>query len=348
MNYNPKSDKTLLGAIASIEQVQKLETITNKIVSDNIVDVINIELGNNLHSYILQLITNYKHLATFWKLNFSKPQKRKQPDGKIYFLDTNLVTKIFNFDKYRYYLPKKEEIVSFNNDFYGNLKISYRGLSANIALRQNLVSLHSAVIKVNNKIIAITGVSGAGKSTIFKYLLQELHGKLIWDDWGFINPISLDLIIPNEIHNHLKISSVKSLLPNFNDSSGYHTEFYEEGNVFFDNARIMLNLRKHLPYLPNNIGEKLDTLFILTNDKNQNHFIKKIDCGNAKEIFFTSRFSEAYKSKVHYFNGALFLNSSLREQHDILYLKLLKNIKNIVLINNKYINIDFKKLETHL
>jgi len=348
-NYNPTTDKTLLSTFASNSQIEHLEFIKNKVISHNNVKFLDVEIGNKVEPFIIRLISNYQNLNTFWKLNFIESSTKKQPNGTIYFLNTNMVSDILNYERFKYYIPHKNEAISLNNDFYGNLKVTYRGLCANIGLYKNIISLHSAAVKLNTKTVLITGVSGSGKSTIYKYLIRSLKGSFVWDDWGFIDPNSLSIIIPNEIHNHMKIKSLKFLLPFFNDFSDKYTEFYDKNNMFFDSARIMINLRDYIPNVSSSTEKlKLDTLILLSNDINQNHFIKRIDNKEAKKLFFTPIYSKAYESKVHYFDGSLFLNDFLKDKHEILYSLLLDNLKDIIHINNNFTDINFQKLETFL
>lgn len=348
MNYNPITDKTLLSKIASNAQAEQLKNIINSATLNNNLYFADVSIGNSSRSYTLRLVTNYKHLEQFWKLNFREPkfQTDENPDGHIYALNTDRANKLFNYDSQRYFFPTENTVVSFNNDFYGNLKISYRGLVAHIASKDNLVSMHSSAVNVKERTVLVTGISGAGKTTIVKYLLHHLNGKFIWDDWGFVDSNNLEVLTPNEIHNHLKISSLIGLLPLFDGISNRPTEFHEIDNPFFDNSRVMIDLRDHLPFLSTEGKElKVDTLIIITNDRKKKHTVEKINQNIAKQLFFTPVYSTAYQSKIHYFDGSLFLDESLKERYDNLFGTMLSKLTNIIHINNNYTGMAYRKLE---
>ena len=346
MNYNPISADTLLGKLASESDKIFCENIANLLYDKGGVYEANVRIGDDNNSYIIKLITNYKCLYKFWSLNFLAVDNDILPNGKLYFLCTDSL-QIDNIDyRYRYYIPETDEVFVFNNNFYGNLKISYRGLVANIAIKYNILTLHSTALSINNKNIIITGVSGAGKTTLLNNMIINHKAKLIWDDWGFISPFTACISNPNEIFNHLKIKSVMALLPDFKISDEMYTEFYDRLSPFYDEARIMLNISGLLRSLGDPIifNNKLDTLIFITNYTDAPGFIKEIDSEFATSLFSTKFFSKAYNDYVSFFNGALFLDDELKGHYSDLYSEFVKRPIKLLQINNDYKHIDVKKL----
>ena len=80
MNYNPRTDSTLLSAIASDPQADALQRITREASVDPSVEEVDVQIGSEAHSYVLRLVTSNAHLALFWRLNFPQAAKTNGPD----------------------------------------------------------------------------------------------------------------------------------------------------------------------------------------------------------------------------------------------------------------------------
>ena len=348
-NYHSQSPVVLLAAYPESGAALRLRALLEGADSAPEVRPIDVEIGSGPHRYVLRLVTDCEHLARFWTLNFPLHQAQRAPDGVIWFLDRADDPAVAEFLGRRHYLPGIEQIVCFNNDFYRNLKMSFRGLTANLALRDGLVSLHSAAARVGAQSVVITGDSGAGKSTLLKHFLNNLDATLLWDDWGFVDTNTLALCDPNEDHNHMKVSSLMDLVPDFTDTAHCHTECLDPASRFREHARIMVRLKDYLPSAsPEALSSTLDTLVIITNDRHQGHSIQAIDPAKALEVFFTPVQSRAFGCKIRCFNGSLLMPGRLARLHRDLTRRLFERIERILLINNDYSEIDFDRLHALL
>jgi hypothetical protein len=349
-NFNPKSPDVLPAACPDPADAFRLRDLLAGAAARTEARVIDVEIGSRPHVYVVRLVTDCENLARFWTLNFSPHHGHCPPDGIIWFLDDAGDPAATAFHRQRHYLPEIEQIVCFNNDFYRNLKMSYRGLTADLALRDGLVSLHSAAVSVDGKAVVITGDSGAGKSTLLKHILNDLGGTLVWDDWGFVDTRTLALCDPQEDYNHMKLSSLLDLVPDFADASRCHTEFHDQESRFPENARIMVRLADYLPSIPRGQDQPLtlDTLVILKNDRHQGHTIEEIDPATALGVFFTPVQSRAFGYEIRCFNGSLLLAGGLAQRHRELNQRLFDRIESILLINNNYSGMDYDRLDTLL
>ena len=349
-NFNPKSPDVLLAAYPEPGVALRLRGILDGVDSRPEVSVIDVEIGSGPHVYVVRLVTDCENLARCWTLNFPIHQAQHPPHGIIWFLDGVAAPVAAEFRGYRHYLPGIEQIVCFNNDFYRNLKMSYRGLSANLALVDGLVSMHSAAVRVGQRSIVMTGDSGAGKSTLLKHILNDLGGTLIWDDWGFVDTRTLALCDPNEDYNHMKVSSLLDLVPAFADTARCHTEFLDPASRFPEQARIMVRLKDYLPGIPRGQerSSTLNTLVIIKNDRHRGHTIEEIDPARALEVFFTPVPSRAFGYEIRCFNGSLLMPGRLAQRHRELARRLFERLERILLINNDYSGIDYESLNALL
>jgi hypothetical protein len=341
-NYNPINANTLLFECLELEEFQTLRNFClNNTKSISTTDVI---IGDSNYSISVRLLTNYPHLEKFWKLNFKSSESNSTlHDGEIIFFENHnndRVLKKYDFEKYRYYNKDLNSIISLNNDFYGNVKISYRAICANAVIKNDILTLHSGCLRIQNKNIALTGDSGAGKSTLFNLLDKHFDGILIWEDFGFINSTNSQIIVPNEIFNQLNHRTVKSMFPSFEENSEiFYSEFFKKDNPFYKERRLMVDFseyRKTIQNTPINFSTVLDALIIITNDIDLPFSIKRVSADEAIKIFSKLNFSKAHQTNIRYANGSLILSEEQNEIYYQTFLALFKVIKNLIILNNVY------------
>jgi hypothetical protein len=340
-NYNPISANTLLVETLEEEEFRVLrEVCLSNAQSKTATDAV---IGDNEFSLKVQLITNFKHLDLFWKLNFKESEQNSTSiDGEIIFLEidnTNEVIQKYDFQKFRYYNKKFNSIISLNNDFFGNVKISYRAIAANAAIANNVLTLHSGCLNIQGKYVALTGDSGAGKSTIFNLLDSTFDGTLIWEDFGFINAENAHLINPNEIFNQIKYRTLETMLPLFKDLENINTEFFDADNSFYAERRLMINfsdVRKTIQNSNVPLPKVLDALVIITNNSELPFSTTKVSAVKALEVFSKPIFSKAHQEQIKYANGSLVLDDKLSQLHNEKFLQLFKAIKHLIILNNNY------------
>ena len=341
-NYNPSNANTLLVETLELDDFKALrEFCLSNIIKPSTTDVI---IGDSTYKIVVRLITNFPHLETFWKLNFETNKDDNQPiQGEIIFLENHNKSKFsekYNFEKYRYYNKEFNSIISLNNDFYGNVKISYRAITANAIIKDDILTLHSGCLRIQNKNIALTGDSGAGKSTIFDLLDKHFDGILIWEDFGFVDAKNAQLIVPNEIFNQLNHRTVKSMFPTFEDNSeNFDSEFFEKNNAFFHERRLMVDFSEHRKTIQNTkdeINKIIDALIIITNYVDLPFSIKQVKADEAIEVFAKLNYSKAHQAEIRYANGSLILDKAQNQIYYKTFLKLFSGIKNLIILNNNY------------
>lgn len=253
--------------------------------------------------------------------------------------DTNEFLEKYNFQKYRYYSKELNSIISLNNDFYGNVKISYRAICANAAITNNVLTLHSGCLNIQGKNIALTGDSGAGKSTLFDLLDKTFDGTLIWEDFGFVNSNTAELTSPNEIYNQIKNRTLETMFPMFDKTENLYSEFYEETNPYYNERRVMVNFTDYRKTIQNTRFQKpinLDALIIITNNLDFPYSINKVSADTALEIFSKPIFSKAHQENIKYANGSLILDEKLNHLYNEKFRELFIVIKHLFILNNNY------------
>jgi hypothetical protein len=166
---------------------------------------------------VILLRTNSDHLAKFFSMNWPVDTSSRKPDATIIAMKESAETYGFaqEFDGSRWFCSKTRQVLMFGNEFYGNIKITVRGLCSEVTLSEQMF-LHGCSLAVDGRGLVLSGVSGAGKTTITAALRKILgsRAQIVNDDWG---PFSLSygqLQFTGEPYLHMKYPSVQALIPN--------------------------------------------------------------------------------------------------------------------------------------
>lgn len=347
-NYNPISANTLVVKTIELEEFLSLKdhclSGVSKITTSYCV------IGDNTFNVTLRLITNYKHLEIFWKLNLRDGiEDTLKIKDEIIFIENNKTDDFiqkYDFQKFKYYNKELNSVISLNNDFYGNVKISYRGLCANAALSKDVLTLHSDCLNIQGKNIAITGDSGAGKSTLCNMLHKSFDGILVWEDFGLVNANDSRLIVPNEVYNQLNQRTLKNILPLFNESStDLYSEYYDPDSLYYQERRLMVNISDYIKTIQNTkniVSTGLDALIILKNDTTLPYSIRRASAKEALAVFAIPVMSKAHQGEIRYANGSLILDEEQDQLYYENFLKLFLGIKNLFILNNNFTSFDHK------
>ncbi len=87
-----------------------------------------------------------------------------------------------------YYCPDTNESVFFNTEYYGQCKSWALGMAAAVLERDfNTHSIHGACAQVEGKGVIIVAPTGTGKTTQAFKLMELPGGRVVGDDWVYIN-----------------------------------------------------------------------------------------------------------------------------------------------------------------
>ncbi len=113
---------------------------------------------------VLSLHTDSKHLAKFFTMNWPANTLLEKPSATIIALKGNaeLYGLSQKFNKYRWFCPKTKQVWIFGNEFYGNIKITVRGLCSELAPPEQMF-LHGCSMAIDGRGVVLSGVSGAGQ-----------------------------------------------------------------------------------------------------------------------------------------------------------------------------------------
>lgn len=156
---------------------------------------------------IIELATDSLHMRTFFAANWCIADRGARPDASILALRSHPGHYGLpdSLDGKRWYCPHSHQLWMFNNEYYGNLKITVRGLCSDLSAPAGMF-LHGSCLEIDGKGVVLSGMSGVGKTAITAALRRTLAGKLrvVNDDWG---PLSLDtgeLRSTDEPYLHMK------------------------------------------------------------------------------------------------------------------------------------------------
>ncbi len=138
----------------------------------------------NINGIVIQLQTNSFHLYDFWVENwYSAPRSHTVlPHGYIY-----AVTGIEGYKPSAYYNPDTKTAIFINTEYYGQCKSWALGIAADILeVQHNIHSIHGSCAVVKGKGVVIIAPTGTGKSTHIWGLLKLSTGKILADDWIFL------------------------------------------------------------------------------------------------------------------------------------------------------------------
>lgn len=138
----------------------------------------------NINGIVVQLLTNSFHLYDFWVENwYAAPRSHTVlPHGYLY-----AVMGVRGYKPSAYYNSETKTAIFINTEYYGQCKSWALGIAADILEAQhNIHSIHGSCAVVGGKGIVIIAPTGTGKSTHLWGLLKLSTGKILSDDWIFL------------------------------------------------------------------------------------------------------------------------------------------------------------------
>jgi len=236
--------------------------------------------------------------------------------------------------EYRYIDPNRKTILTLGNEYYGNVKISVRGLCSVAAMDFESGSfVHGAAISIRNSGLVLAGSSGAGKTTMTRKVAERFGDffSVINDDWGWVDPSEKRILFTGEPHLHMKYRSVKTLAP----SKEVSPEQYLSENYYGDPTNPSARLLIPRNDVFERTADQADLLgiFFVTSEPGIQEIIWPVDNKDLARIE-ASQYSAFYDRHEMFMDGSLLLTTS--EHIEIERQRFKKMIKSIpaFMVNN--------------
>lgn len=137
----------------------------------------------NLNGVTVEFWGNSQHQFDFWKLNWNEAKERSASDARIYS-----AFGIDDLDPSAFYCPETHESIFFNTEYYGQCKSWALGMAAAVLEKtRNTHSIHGACVEVDGKGVIIVAPTGTGKTTQAFKLMESPRGRIVGDDWVYID-----------------------------------------------------------------------------------------------------------------------------------------------------------------
>jgi hypothetical protein len=137
----------------------------------------------NLNGISIQFQGNSQHQYDFWKLNWKEASQDAPIDSRIIS-----AVGVEGFEPSAFYCPETHESLFFNTEYYGQCKSWALGMAAAILEQsRNTHSIHGACVDVGGKGVIIVAPTGTGKTTQAFKLMERPEGKIVGDDWVYID-----------------------------------------------------------------------------------------------------------------------------------------------------------------
>ncbi len=136
----------------------------------------------DLNGVVVEFWGNSKHQYEFWKLNWNDAETDRV-EGRIYS-----AFGVDGVEPSSYYCPETNESVFFNTEYYGQCKSWALGMAAAVhEEKNNTHSIHGACVDVDGKGVIIVAPTGTGKTTQAFKLMELAGGRIVGDDWVYID-----------------------------------------------------------------------------------------------------------------------------------------------------------------
>lgn len=137
----------------------------------------------NLNGVTVEFYGNSKHQYDFWKLNWNDASDSSNVDARMYS-----AYGINGQEPAAYYCHETHESVFFNTEYYGQCKSWALGMAAAIMEEtRNTHSIHGACVDVSGRGVIIVAPTGTGKTTQAFKLMELQGGRIVGDDWVYID-----------------------------------------------------------------------------------------------------------------------------------------------------------------
>ena len=208
----------------------------------------------------------------------------------------------------RFVDPSRRLIASVGNEYYGNIKISVRGLCSSAARIEGYGGfLHGSALAIGDFGVVIGGASGAGKTTTTRALFELLKGRVsvVNDDWGWADHEAQRLLFTGEPHLHMKYRSVRTIAPGLSISPELHASENYDGDPENPHARLLVP--RELVFDGAIANEApFSAYVVLIRDHAAPFFVRPLGSADVS-LVEAAAYSAFYQRNERFFDGSLLL-----------------------------------------
>lgn len=285
---------------------------------------------------VLSLRTDSEHLAKFFAMNWPADMSSGKPDAIITALKESAVFYGLpqELNESRWFSPKKGQVWMFGNEFYGNIKITVRGLCSEVAPPEQMF-LHGCSLAIDGCGVVLSGASGAGKTTLTAALRRTLGSrvKVVNDDWGPCSIIDGQMQFTGEPHLHMKYPSVRALAPQLKISPASHPSENFNGDINDPRARLLIPPDQ--VFRQNELQDKasLRLFIVVIRDQKMPPGLQYLSEQNVK-LLEQGTYSQFYNRTERFLNGSLFIIGRTRQERERERHRILLKDFPCILVNN--------------
>jgi hypothetical protein len=278
---------------------------------------------------IIKLVSDSSHLVTFFRGNWQAAADDLEPDAIIYAMRGPPESYGVQTDggSGRVFLRGTNTVCIYGSEYYGNLKITVRGLCSELGSRDQ-VFVHGCSLSVESVGILLLGASGAGKTTITAALRRRFGPdvKTVNDDWGPVRVADATAVYTGETALHMKYRSVRAIAPQLSLSPILYPSENFEGDP--DNPHARLLIPRETVFGQGQVASSvaIDKAVLLVRSEGAQPGFRRISAADLASISASS-YSSFYDRPEPFFNGSLFLTTDeCRERHEDDFARLLNRI----------------------
>lgn len=252
---------------------------------------------------------------------------------------------------HRYIDRDRSLIVSLGSEYYGNVKVSVRGLCSSAVARRGRGGgfIHGASMAIGNTGLVISGVSGAGKTTLTRALMSLRPGtvRIINDDWGWADQDSGKIAFTGEPHLHMKYRSVQAVAPELGPSpSNYLSENFE-GDTNDPHARLLIARHEVFAGAVCDMCD-FSAFVVVTRDASKPPQVRALDSRDI-DLLEAAEYSEFYGRHERFMDGSLLLvdNQDCRRERER-FARLLDKVPSMLVNNTGFPDAVAEQVLAHL
>lgn len=285
---------------------------------------------------VLSLHTDSAHLAKFFAANWRADTSSVKPSAIITALKGNaeLYGLAKEFNKSRWFCPKTRQVWIFGNEFYGNIKITVHGLCSELTPPEQMF-LHGCSMAIDGRGVVLSGVSGAGKTTLTAALRQIFGSRIqiVNDDWGPCSLLDGQLQFTGEPHLHMKYPSVHTLAPHMEINPNSHPSENFSGDIDDPRARLLIAPHQIFGHTGLQTKTKLRMFVVVTRDPRIPAGVRSLSRQDVA-LIKQGKYSRFYGRTEWFLNGSLFIVDKTSQECEVDRHRMLLENFPCIIVNN--------------